>query len=191
MSAPEMAFCSAGNALRPPRNIALIMAKTATKQPIGPPELDAHISMYEPAKWPLTKRDQTYLSQANKFWNFISTDAFLVGLLASAASVSIAYSILCQIVVLHCTLVNQLLICLLVCDAHTQVTGKILFAFLFVCHVSELLLSAHHSDALLLLLHAATTRYHSMFMQTKFFRTAPSILLVLHRQSLKGVSCWT
>lgn len=56
------------------------MAKTAAKQPIGPPELDAHISMYEPAKWPLTKRDQTYLSQANKFWNFISTDAFLVGL---------------------------------------------------------------------------------------------------------------
>ncbi|KAL0039968.1 hypothetical protein WJX79_000595 [Trebouxia sp. C0005] len=53
------------------------MAKTAAKQPIGPPELDAHISMYEPAKWPLTKRDQTYLSQANKFWNFISTDAFL------------------------------------------------------------------------------------------------------------------
>ncbi|KAA6429110.1 MAG: hypothetical protein FRX49_01220 [Trebouxia sp. A1-2] len=66
-----------GNALRPPRNIALTMAKTAAKQPIGPPELDAHISMYEPAKWPLTKRDQTYLSQANKFWNFISTDAFL------------------------------------------------------------------------------------------------------------------
>ncbi|DBB05642.1 TPA: hypothetical protein ACH3X1_012259 [Trebouxia sp. C0004] len=66
-----------GNALRPPRNIALTMAKTAAKHPIGPPEVDAHISMYEPAKWPLTKRDQTYLSQANKFWNFISTDAFL------------------------------------------------------------------------------------------------------------------
>ena len=55
------------------------MAKTAAKQPIGPPEPDAHISMYEQAKWPLTKRDQTYLSQANKFWNFISTDSFLVG----------------------------------------------------------------------------------------------------------------
>lgn len=75
--APSGQLASSGNALRPPRNIALTMAKTAAKQPIGPPELDAHISMYEPAKWPLTKRDQTYLSQANKFWNFISTDAFL------------------------------------------------------------------------------------------------------------------
>ena len=54
------------------------MAKTAAKQPVGLPEPDAHISMYEQAKWPLTKRDQTYLSQANKFWNFISTDTFLV-----------------------------------------------------------------------------------------------------------------
>ena len=54
------------------------MAKTAAKQPIGVPEPDAHISMYEQSKWPLTKRDQTYLSQANKFWSFISTDAFLV-----------------------------------------------------------------------------------------------------------------
>ncbi len=97
MSAPEMALCSAGNALRPPRNIALTMAKTAAKQPVGPPEVDAHISMYEPAKWPLTKRDQTYLSQANKFWNFISTDAFLVGLLASAASISTAYSNSCRV----------------------------------------------------------------------------------------------
>lgn len=54
------------------------MAKTATKQPISEPEPEAHISMYEQSKWPLTKRDQTYLSQANKFWSFISTDAFLV-----------------------------------------------------------------------------------------------------------------
>ena len=68
-----------GNALRPPRHIALTMAKTDAKQPIGVPEPDAHISMYEQSKWPLTKRDQTYLSQANKFWSFISTDAFLVG----------------------------------------------------------------------------------------------------------------
>ncbi len=153
MSAPEMAFCSAGNALRPPRNIALTMAKTAAKQPIGPPEMDAHISMYEPAKWPLTKRDQTYLSQANKFWNFISTDAFLVGLLASAASVSTTYSNPCQIVVLHYTVVNLLLICLLVCDAHTQVAGKILSAILFVMSYS--CYHWHTIDALLLLLHAA------------------------------------
>ena len=55
------------------------MAKTAAKQPIGQPEPDAHISMYEQAKWPLTKRDQTYLSQANKFWTFINTDTYLVG----------------------------------------------------------------------------------------------------------------
>ena len=75
-----------GNALRPPRHIALTMAKTAAKQPIGVPEADAHISMYEQSKWPLTKRDQTYLSQANKFWSFISTDAFLVGFALSNAS---------------------------------------------------------------------------------------------------------
>ena len=56
------------------------MAKTAAKQPTGEPEPDAHISMYEQSKWPLTKRDQTYLSQANKFWSFISSDAFLVGI---------------------------------------------------------------------------------------------------------------
>ncbi len=111
MSSPERALCCAGNALRPPRNIALTMAKTAAKQPIGPPEVDAHISMYEPAKWPLTKRDQTYLSQANKFWNFISTDAFLVGQLASAASANSAYSNSCQIVVLHCTVVDLLSAC--------------------------------------------------------------------------------
>lgn len=61
------------------------MAKTAAKQPIGSPEPDAHISMYEQSKWPLTKRDQTYLSQANKFWNFISTDVFLVGMLPNVS----------------------------------------------------------------------------------------------------------
>ena len=62
------------------------MAKTAAKQPIGEPEPDAHISMYEQSKWPLTKRDQTYLSQAHKFWSFISTDAFLVGIALLSAS---------------------------------------------------------------------------------------------------------
>ena len=55
------------------------MAKTAGKQPVGQPEPDAHISMYAQADWPLTKRDQTYLSQANKFWTFISTEPYLVG----------------------------------------------------------------------------------------------------------------
>lgn len=132
MSAAEIAICCAGNALRPPRNIALTMAKTAAKQPIGPPELDAHISMYEPAKWPLTKRDQTYLSQANKFWNFISTDAFLVGPLASSASVRNAHSNSCQTPMLPYTVLNLLLICLLVCDAHTQVAEKTLSAILFL-----------------------------------------------------------
>ena len=92
------------------------MAKTAAKQPIGVPEADAHISMYEQSKWPLTKRDQTYLSQANKFWSFISTDAFLVGFALSNASHSSSFR-LDQLLAafpmptLHCYLYLLLVVC--------------------------------------------------------------------------------
>ena len=91
------------------------MAKTAAKQPIGQPEPDAHISMYEQAKWPLTKRDQTYLSQANKFWSFINTDTYLVGfasvsgsdIFALTAVQTSVHSLVNQTLPMHCCLVSS------------------------------------------------------------------------------------
>ena len=64
---------AAGAALRPKRAVAQQMARGKQSEGVNLEEFDtACISMFDPNTWPQTRRDETFVTQANKLWTFLT-----------------------------------------------------------------------------------------------------------------------
>ena len=64
---------AAGTALRPKRVLAQQMARGKQSEGVNLEEFDmACISMFDPSTWPQTRRDETFVTQANKLWTFLT-----------------------------------------------------------------------------------------------------------------------
>ena len=64
---------AAGAALRPKRPLAQQMARGKQSEDVNLEEFDAAcISMFDPNTWPQTRRDETFVTQANKLWTFLT-----------------------------------------------------------------------------------------------------------------------
>ena len=64
---------AAGAALRPKRALAQQMARGKQSEGVKLEDFDtACISMFDPNTWPQTRRDETFVTQANKLWTFLT-----------------------------------------------------------------------------------------------------------------------